>query len=221
VCKDPNCDHHDDSVLYFHQACHLGGPIEASYDKLDHTVTISCLVCHKEIVKIQVAEEPVNNYIVPEPARLVNKEKAMKLSITDERITEIVKVMQKWVTSTIGLKFPVKRTCENVDISDWPDETGKSKDLGVWVKLITSGRNSVKNPLPEFWFGISAGVEKVAGVYEKLLDEYVLDNFSVLYAPWDKDKKRWGLDGDYAYLQLEPGTAKISSMSFGNTYDLD
>ena len=55
-CKVPGCGC-DQSVLFFHQVCHFGGPIEASYDKLDKTVTVACLVCHKQIVVVQVAEK--------------------------------------------------------------------------------------------------------------------------------------------------------------------
>jgi hypothetical protein len=62
-CTNPDCDHGDHSVLFFHAPCHPEAGTWTSYDKRAGRLTLECKECGRPFMGIRVADGEV-----PEPA---------------------------------------------------------------------------------------------------------------------------------------------------------
>jgi hypothetical protein len=57
-CANPNCTC-DDAVIYPGQRCHQGAGFAAGYNKHTGVLILSCAVCDKEILGVEVAKGPL------------------------------------------------------------------------------------------------------------------------------------------------------------------
>jgi hypothetical protein len=57
-CDTPNCGH-DHTVLYMHQACHMGAALTASYNKTTGLLTLYCAEC----------DDPISDFLLAKAKR--------------------------------------------------------------------------------------------------------------------------------------------------------
>ena len=60
-CTSPECNHEDHGKLYMHSGCHPDSDgVDVSYTLGDDCITVTCIVCHANIIRVVVAKRSVN-----------------------------------------------------------------------------------------------------------------------------------------------------------------